>query len=85
MIIQIVLILLLLFVLYKVQLNKEGFIDTGPRHAKLNHFDGIEYVDRMSPLWRGEWPCTVYPCPAIFEDDVVCWKCHGIESEPQNE
>ena len=82
----ILLILLLLIILWFIQSrDRETFVDTGPRHAKLNQFDGVDYVDRMPPLWRGEGPCFVYPCPSTFEKDVVCWKCLWRADEPQNE
>jgi hypothetical protein len=86
--ITILLLLLLFLILYRIckpLLNKETFIDTGPRHVKLNDFGGVDYVDRMPPVWRGEGPCSVVTCPAVFADDTVCWKCQWRIAEPQNE
>ena len=80
-----IIILLLLGLIRIISQKQETFIDTGARHVKLNQSDGVEYVDRMPPAWRGEGPCSVYPCPSIFENDAVCWKCHWREAEPQNE
>ena len=76
----ILLCLLLILMLFKLVMP-ETFIDTGPRHVKLNQMDGVDYVDRMPPLWRGEGPCAVYPCPAVFEGDTVCWKCDWRETD----
>jgi len=82
----VLLVIIFAIILYKLSINMENFIDMGPRHAKLNDFDGVMYVDRMPPPWRiNDNSCFEYPCPAVFEKDVVCWKCMWREAEPQNE
>lgn len=32
-------------------------------HAKLNHFGGVDSVDKYPPHWRGFYSCKPVPCP----------------------
>ena len=52
------------------------------RHAKLNDYDGIEYIDEAPPQTKGEEDCHVYPCPVGFEKDIICWKCRWFLDDP---
>jgi len=61
-------------------LNKMGI---STRHAKLNDCGGVDYVDKMPPYWRNEHGCYRYPCPSVFDENVVCWKCHWSFGKPQ--
>lgn len=54
------------------------------RHAKLNDFGGVDYVDDKPPWARGEGSCVPRVCPAVYEKDVICWQCSSYIEEPQN-
>lgn len=84
-ILYIIMIIILIIILYKLSNSTESFHNTGIRHAKLNDWDGVISVDNLPPSWRGDRSCFKYPCPAVFEQDITCWKCLWRESEPQNE
>lgn len=53
-------------------------------HVKLNDFGGVDYVSDIPPCGRGDRSCAPIVCPAVFKDDLVCWKCLNVISEPQN-
>ena len=55
------------------------------RHARLTDNDGILYVSNKPPHRLGEYSCYVTPCPTIYEDDIVCWKCMEITAQPELE
>jgi hypothetical protein len=82
---MIIYIILGIIIILLLRRSDEHFVDTGMRHVKLNDWGGIEYVDRRPPYWRGDRSCFRYPCPAVFADDTVCWKCDWLYSSPQNE
>ena len=55
-----------------------------PKHAKLNDFNGVDYVDDKPPCSRGEYGCRPVSCPSVFNENTICWKCTDIINEPQN-
>jgi hypothetical protein len=55
------------------------------KHVKLNSQNAIDYVDDEPPCSRGEYSCAIVPCPSIYRDGILCWKCWDIEVDPQNE
>ena len=78
-IIIIIVVLLLALILYK---RVEGFNSSLDfRHAVLNDFGGVEYVERYPPSWK---TCSRYPCPEVFDQNIACWKCGRGLAEPQN-
>lgn len=82
----IALIVIAIIVIYYKKNNLEGFYDKMRpyRHARLNEFNGLEWVDDLPPCAKGEKSCGVIPCPSVFKDDIICWKCWEQEVEPQN-
>lgn len=96
---QIIIILLVIGGLYLLLSNiKESFSDVvgkedllrnkmgvSVRHVKLNDWGGVDYVDQMPPYWRNEHGCYQFPCPSVFDENVVCWKCMWRYSQPNNE
>lgn len=84
-IIIILILITILYKLYKLCIKQEHFDTSGGRHAKLDDWDSVMYVDNQPPPWRGDQSCFKYPCPSVFEKDIKCWKCFWRESEPQNE
>ena len=62
----------------------ERFIATrGRRHAVMNENGGIMYVSNKQPYQLGDYSCAHAVCPAVFEKDVMCWKCRDDVAEPQ--
>ena len=53
------------------------------RHARLNEYGGVVYVDKRPPSARGEYSCYPQTCPSVFQKDIVCWKCSDIAYYPQ--
>lgn len=86
MYIIIILVVLVILLGLNFMRTQEGFItSTEFRHAKLNDFGGVDYVDRMPPPWRGENGCFRYPCPETFDKNIACWYCPWIYYDAQNE
>jgi len=78
-----VIIIVILYFLKNINV-KENFATLGPiRHAKLNRWDAIDYVDGKPPCHRGENSCFIVPCPSVFESDILCWKCDERLYYPQ--
>jgi hypothetical protein len=55
------------------------------RHAKLDDYYGIDYIDDKPPCFRGEYGCSIVNCPKVFNTDIVCWVCKETIAEPQYE
>ena len=49
----------------------------------MDEYDAIMYVSDKPPFRRGDYGCGQVVCPAVFENDVRCWKCPGEVYEPQ--
>jgi hypothetical protein len=54
-------------------------------HVFHNNWNAIDYVSELPPCKFRMNSCSPVTCPAVYRDDVVCWKCWDITSEPQNE
>ncbi len=79
-------VVLLIFSSYGTPYTTESFALLLPhRHARLNDYNGVEYVDIQPPCHHGERSCYPTVCPPTFEHDVICWKCDELIVEPQNE
>jgi hypothetical protein len=87
---------LILIIIYSHFLNNnEGFqivkpktiklppFHDAPMHAKLNDFNGVDYVDDKPPCARGEYGCRKVTCPS--ENNIICWRCADIISQPEYE
>ena len=79
-------IIFLVLLLVLKSFNVETYVNESNdyRHAKLNDFGGVDYVDNLSPYFRGE-KCFEYPCPETFKRNIACWKCPWTYSLPQIE
>ena len=66
--------------------NPEGFtITAGRRHAVMDGYNCLKYVSKTKPCTIRDHSCHLVPCPAIYEKDVLCWKCESREHKPQYE
>ena len=82
------LILLIFLVLIVLSLFGKPLLERftwtkGRRHAVMDEYDAIKYVSDKPPFRRGDYSCGQVVCPAVFEKDVLCWKCPGRVYEPQ--
>ena len=48
-------------------------------HAKLNHFGGVDSLDKYPPFWRGYYSCRPVPCP---ENPVPKYKKQTDKCDP---
>jgi len=48
------------------------------RHAILTADNKLKSISGVPPTATTH--CAQVECPPLFEDDVVCWKCHEIKA-----
>ena len=92
MYIIIIIILFVFFVLFQTngvegfrRKCNDGYSCSCLRHARLNDFGAILYMDDKPPSCHGDHSCEPVECPDGFKHGIVCWRCHWMFSEPQNE
>ena len=74
-----IIIILFLIILFVIIVNKTEHFDLyykPIRHATLNHYNGVEYIDIRPPYENGDFSCVQTACPSIFQPDLRCWKCN---------
>ena len=79
----IIIIAILVLSLFGKPAIEKFTLTAGRRHAVMNEHNAIMYVSDKTPCQRGDYSCYPVTCPAVYEKDVVCWRCQDMVDEPQ--